>query len=277
MVSLPHTFISEKPLMRRITTTVLSTVAGLALAAAAYATPTPNSAVIHERVFNDCPTSTLVSTNLFPGLIEINDSNASPPFCAGFANLHTWRFSTDGVNAIQFLNGDAFEYSATVQLNGNGEGGLSLAPWYSPDADGLFNCKTSGEIACFGGRMPFFSFTGAFGLNYVNNTPIQLGITYLPRGLSAANPAQIVYNVRYSSTNYTSGLINFDQGNPSEDPPHGQWGALNPWYAGGHDKMLVQTIGQPHSMDAKWNDIQYSTSPVSARKSTWGTLKKLYH
>src|ERR1041385_5509331 len=264
--------------MRRITTTCLALAAGLALATAAFATPLPNSAVLHLRVFNDCPISTLDTVNAFPGSIVIDDQNVPPqPQCAGFANLHTWRFSTDGVNAIQFQNADAFEYSTTMVLNGVGEGGLNMSPWFSPDADGLFNCRTTdGEIACFGGRMPFFSFTGAFGLIYVNNTPIQLGISYLPNGLSSVSPAQIVYNVRYMSTNYTSGLIAFDQGNPAEDPPHGQWGALNPWYAGGHVKMFVQIIGQPHGMNATWNDIQYLTGPVAAKKSTWSEIKKLY-
>lgn len=264
--------------MRRITTTGLALAAGLALATAALAAPLPNSAVVHTRVFDDCPISILTVTNLFPALVEINDQNQPPqPLCAGFANLHTWRFSTDGTNALQFQNGDTFEYNSTVTLNGAGEGGLSLAPWWSPDADGLFNVRTTdGEIACFGGRMPFFTFTGAFGLTYVNNTPIQLGISYFPNGLSSSSPAQVVYNVRYNSINYTSGLLNFDQGNPAEDPPHGQWGALNPWYAGGHVKMFLFPTGQPHGMDAKWGDIQYLTGPVPTSKSSWGQLKKLY-
>lgn len=262
--------------MRRITTPALA-VACLAFAASAFATPLPNSAVIHTRVFNDCPVSILTVTNAFPGSIAISDQNAVPPFCAGFANLHTWRFSNDGINSLQFLNGDAFEYSCIVVLNGVGEGGLNMSPWFSEDADGLFNVRTTdGEIACFGGRMPFFTFTGAFGLHYVNNTPIQLGITYIPNGLSSVSPAQVVYNVRYASINYTSGLIAFDQGNTAEDPPHGLWGALNPWFAGGHMKMFVQTIGQPHGCNGTWTDIQYTTNPVSATKSSWSAIKKLY-
>ena len=252
-------------------------VAVLWLASASYATPLPNSAVLHLRVFNDCPISILNTVNAFPGSIVIDDQNPTAPFCVGFANLHTWRFSTDGVNAIQFQNGDAFEYSCVLVLNGVGEGGLNMSPWFSPDADGLFNVRTTdGEIACFGGRMPFFSFTGAFGLHYVNNTPIQLGITYIPNGLSSVSPAQIVYNVRYGSINYTSGLLNFDQGNAAEDPPHGLWGALTPWYAGGHVKMFVQTIGQPHGMTATWSDIQYNTGPVPTVNTSWGRLKQLY-
>lgn len=264
--------------MRRITTTALSLAAGLALATAAFATPLPNSASVNTRVFDDCPISILTVTNLFPGLVEIDDQNQPPqPICAGFANLHTWRFSQDGINAIQFQNGDAFEYSSTVKLNGAGEGGLSLAPWWSPDPDGLFNVRTTdGEVAVFGGRLPFFTFTGAFGLVYTNNTPIQLGITYLPRGLSLASPAQVVYSVRYNAINYTSGLLNFDQGNPAEDPPHGQYGALSPWYAGGHMKMFAFPAGQPHGMNGQWGQIQYSTAPVSAQKSSWASIKKLY-
>ncbi len=264
--------------MRRITTTAMTVAAAcMTFAAVSFATPLPNSAVIHERVFNDCPVSTLTTSNLFPALITINDQNTTPPFCAGFANLHTWRFSTDGANAIQFLNEDTFEFSCEVVLNGVGEGGLNMSPWFSPDADGLFNIRTTdGEIACFGGRMPFFTFTGAFGLHYVNNTPIMLGITYLPNGLSAGSPGQIVYNLRYASTNYTSGLLNFDEGNTAENPPHGLWGALTPWYAGGHMKMFVQTIGQPHGIQGDWRNIQYTAGPTPSKKSSWSTLKKLY-
>jgi hypothetical protein len=124
--------------------------------------------------------------------------------------------------------------------------------------------------------MPFFSFTGAFGLVYVNNTPIQLGITYIPNGLSSVSPAQVVYNVRYNAINYTSGLLNFDEGNPAEDPPHGLWGALTPWYAGGHVKMFVQQPGVPHGITATWRDIQYTSGPTPAEATTWGNVKSIY-
>src|SRR5262245_30126100 len=134
--------------MKTVTRYTLAALAVVAMAATAHATPTPNSAVLHTRVFNDCPVSVLNTVNAFPGSIVIDDQNNVPPFCAGFANLHTWRFSTDGVNPIQFINGDTFEYSCTMVLNGTGEGGLNLSPWFGPDADGLFNVRTTdGEIA----------------------------------------------------------------------------------------------------------------------------------
>jgi len=264
--------------MKRIGYSILPVLAFAAFAAtSASATPVPNSAVLHLRVFNDCPISILNTVNAYPGSIVIDDQNPVPPFCAGFANLHTWRFSTDGVNALQFQNGDEFAFSSNFVLSGAGEGGLSLSPWWSPDADGLFNVRsTDGEIACFGGRMPFFSFTGAFGLVYLPGTSIDLGISYFPRSLSAVDPAQVIYTVRYNSINYTSGLLNFDQGNPAEDPPHGQWGALSPWYAGGHVKMFVQTIGQPHGATATWSDIQSNSGPTPTTPKSWGAIKADY-
>ena len=90
------------------------------------------------------------------------------------------------------------------------------------------------------------------------------------------SPAQIIYDVDYQSVHYTSGLINFDQGNPAEDPPHGLWGALNPWYAGGHVKMFVQTVGEPHGIDAQWIDIMSNSGPVPAKTGTWGSVKASY-
>ena len=264
--------------MKRIGYSILPVLAFAAFAAtSASATPVPNSAVLHLRVFNDCPISILNTTNAFPALIQIDDQNQVPPFCVGFANLHTWRFSTDGVNSIQFQNADAFQYSAVLVLNGAGEAGLSMSPWFSEDADGQFNVRsTDGEIACFGGRMPFYTFTGQQGLVYTNNTPIFLEIVYNPRSLNAVAPAQITYNIRYNSTNYTSGPLNFDEGNTSEDPPHGLWGALNPWYAGGHMKMFVQTVGQPHGAIGTWSDIQYNSQPTPAMPKTWGSIKADY-
>jgi hypothetical protein len=263
--------------MRRITTLVLAGAA-LCLSAAAFATPLPNSAVVHTRVFDDCPISILTVNNSFPVLIEIDDQNQPPqPLCSGFANLHTWRFSTDGTNDIQFLNEDTFEYSCELVLNGVGEGGLNLAPWWGPQADGLFNVRTTdGEIACFGGRMPFYTFTGAHGLVYVNNTPIMVGISYFPNGLSGASPAQVIYSIRYNAINYSSGPLNFDEGNPAEDPPHGLWGALTPWYAGGHMKMFAFPSATPHGINGQWRNIQYTSGPTSGKKSSWGELKKLY-
>ena len=71
-----------------------SAVMTLALVGAAFATPVPNSAIISERIFNDCALSTLTSTNLYPASISIND--VMHQACVGNANLHSWSYSEDG-------------------------------------------------------------------------------------------------------------------------------------------------------------------------------------
>ena len=53
-------------LFMRVLSHALVLVPLLALASIASSTPTPNSAVLHTRVFDDCPTSVLSVTNLFP-------------------------------------------------------------------------------------------------------------------------------------------------------------------------------------------------------------------
>src|SRR5262245_48883220 len=74
--------------MKRIGYSVLASAAIALIAAAAFATPAPNSAIVSERVFNDCPLSTVTTLNSYPGSISIED--AMHPACVGNANLHSW-------------------------------------------------------------------------------------------------------------------------------------------------------------------------------------------
>lgn len=260
--------------MRRISTTIGAVVL-LALAASALATPSPNSAVITPRVFNDCPGSNLTTVNNYPAQIVIDDANVG---CVGWANLHLWRFSEDGSNAAVFANGDAFRFCATVMVTGSGQGeaGLQISPWWSP-VDGRFHIRTTdGEIACWGGRFPFYSFTANHGLSYVKGTSIYMEIIYLPNGLSAASPATIEYKCTYNSVNYTSGPLAFDEGNPAEDPPHGLWGILTPAEVGAFHNFLVQLSGPQGNSRAEWNDICFEALVVPVAEKTWGTIKGLY-
>ena len=44
----------------------------------------------------------------------------------------------------------------TISDGGEGEGGNGISPWWSQLVDGIFNMRTAdGEVACFGGRLPF--------------------------------------------------------------------------------------------------------------------------
>ncbi|MGH7741362.1 MAG: hypothetical protein ACRENS_05000, partial [Candidatus Eiseniibacteriota bacterium] len=215
----------------------------------------------------------------YPSRIVISDQDVS---CLGSTNFHMWSMSDDGSNETAFPNNSAFSLDADLVIDGptDGEGGLRLAPWWSPNTDGLFNCRTTdGEIACFGGRLPFYSFTATNGLHYVKGTSIHLSIEYHQNGLSALTPATIQYTVIYGGNTYSSGRLNFDQGNPAEDPPHGQWGCLNDGFLGGQFKAYGSQGVVPAGLTATWSNINFQnldSQPVPTHTSSWGKIKALY-
>lgn len=265
-------------MFKMIKVSVLIAIAALALTTGvALATDTPTSAVVIERVFNDSFASILTVTNNYPALIEIDDQCAGP---LGWANLHVWRFSTDGITAQQFDNADGFSFFADVTLSGtgNGEAGLQIAPWWSPLVDGRFNVRTpDGEVACFGGRLPFYSF-GSQGVSYVKGTTVRLGIIYTTNVEMDHLPATIEY-LYNDGTQYTSGPIPFDEGNPSEDPPHGVWGILTPAYAGGHFQFNNMVgAGDGANFNVTWENISFQDlgTVVPADNTSWGEVKSLF-
>lgn len=217
----------------------------------ALATPAIDSAVLNLRVFNDDPDSVLSSTNNYPTYISFNDTqlDGGNSGTTGWANLHNFRLSSNsGISEAVFYNNDAFEFYSDVTLSGNItiEGGLSVSPWWSQEVDGRFHLRTSdGEIACFGGRLPFYSFTGSQGLTYTPGTTVRLGVKYNPNGLSETDPATIEY-LYNDGTQYTSGPLAFDMGNPAEEDPYGLWGMLNNARVGGFTQMLID-IGNPEA------------------------------
>ncbi len=242
------------------------------------ATPFPNSAVINERVFNDCPTSILTTVNNYPSLVAIEDTQLD---CGGFANLHNWRFSEDGMTEAVFNNGDAFTFCAVLTITGAGEGeaGLMISPWWSQEVDGRFNVRTTdGEIACFGGRLPFFSFTGTFGVTYQKGDAIFLRIVYLPNDLNSTNPATVEYELIYNGWGaLSSGPLPFDEGNPAEDPPYGLWGMLNDARVGAHVQAFLQAGNPNAGLRAEWTQICFDNLDVVPTESaTWGKVKALY-
>lgn len=252
-------------------------VVAVGLAGSASATPFPNSAVINERIFNDCPTSVLTTENNYPAQIAIQDENLS---CGGFANRHNWRFSEDGVNDAVLNNADGFSFCAILTLTGtsDGEAGLQITPWWSQDVDGVFNVRsTDGEIACFGGRLPFYSFTASQGVVYMKGESIFMRMTYLPHDLNESNPATVQYDLIYDGMFYTSGPLPFDQGNPDEDPPYGLWGMLNDGRAGGHVQCFLQAGNPDANFRAEWTQICFENlDVVPTTQSTWGEVKSLY-
>jgi hypothetical protein len=256
--------------MKRI---AFSSLAGLTLLTALATqgmaqTPNPNSAVIKTRIFNDCPFSRVTVVNNYPALISIQDDSVA---CSGFANLHNWTFSTDGTTGAQFPNSSDFSVSTDLVLDGTGtrgEAGLRVSPWYGQDTDGRFNIKIDpsdpahdGEIACFGGRLPFFSFTTAYGLHYVKGTPIHLAITVKPHAVNSASPLTFQYDLTYQGNSYTSGQLRVDSGNPNEDPPHGLWGLLNFAEVGGYFQPRLDLGNFNNKLKATFTNIRFVICP----------------
>jgi hypothetical protein len=244
---------------------------GLVLCGTAIASPCINGAVIKTRIFNDNPNSVVTTNNSYASSITINDDQSGGG--QGWANLHNFRLSADGGTTLaSFANADGFGFAADVTLTGTGnsEGGLQVAPWWSLDVDGRFMVNTGGEIAVFGGRLPFYSFTNAHGLTYTKGNTVRLGVVYRPNSLSALDPATIVYIVTMDSNTYCSGELLFDEGNPAEDPPHGVWGMLSPAQVGGYFQPQVGTTGNWEQ--ATFGNMNYVPEPATMMILALGSL-----
>jgi len=250
-------------------------------------TPNANSAVLDLRTFNDCPASTLTAINAYPSLISINDTDVE---CVGWTNLHTWSFSEDGITRAQFENCSHYKFSCVFNGMttgaGVGEGGLRLSPWWNtwwggPPVDGRFMVRIggNGEIACFGGRLPFYSFTSGWGVTYTPGTDIWMEIVYSPHALTLADPARIIYKIYYQGVGYFSPALPFDEGSvgPTEGDIHGNWGELYPTTVGGYFQLPGGNGGALYDMTAQWKKIHYEgPAATPATRTTWGQLKTMY-
>ncbi len=283
--------------MKRIGYSSLAFLATAALAmglasAASAVTPIPNGAYFNLNTWGTCPGSPVTVTNNYPSSVAIEHTFL---VCNGWAELHAWRFSADGgVNPAYFPNDADFSFSSTVTLTGvnanGGETGINIAPWWDgptrpwggayPFDGGRVNCRVpDGEIACFGGRMPFYNFTAAEGIHFALNTPISITMTYHPNGLSSASPGSVKYDLVWLGVPYTSGFLNMDEGNVAEGAVWGNWGILKDATAGGffQARMDPASIADPAHLKAEFSNIQFSTSQVvPAKATTWGQLKSLY-
>ncbi len=239
-------------------------------------TPIGGRADITTRIFNDCPSSTVTTGDSYPGVVWIKD--IMDPACDGYANLHIWDVSDDGVVPATFENCSMYGLAATFVLEGaHSEGGLRLSPWWSPNVEGRFMVNTAtGEVACFGGRLPYYSFTAAYGVHYEPDLAARLEIVYNPGGLQESYPATIQYSLTYQGHWYLSPPFWLDQGNPAEDPPHGLWGQLYPTRVGGYFQPQC-TPGEASYGWANWWGIRYLTGwAAPTRRTSWGGVKAIY-
>jgi hypothetical protein len=243
------------------------------LSAGAFASPYIDSAVVKTRIFNDIPGSTVTTTNtlsgypgnIYSGLVGIKDENVSAE--SGWANRHNFRLSENGgISEAVFSNDDAFWFFADVTITGtaNSEGGLNLAPWWSKDVDGVLMANTAnGEVAAFGGRLPFFSFTANYGVSYTKGDTVRMGMLYDPHSLTEADPGSILYYYEDTTGIYWSPLLKFDMGNPAEDPPYGLWGILNDARLGGYFQVLNNPEDPSNWGEIVFSNVYYTPEPAT--------------
>jgi len=277
--------------MKRIGYHILGALVLVAMTSVAHAqTPNANGAHWTFRINPDnCPITNITTGGSYPSSFYIEESNL---LCTGWANTHVWRFSEDGgATPAVFHNNSNFHFCADLVIEAShangGEAGINIAPWWWL-ADGRINVRIpDGEIAAFGGRMPFVTWTNpadtqnywGSSLHYVEGTTIHLEMTYIsgPTGPSEASPGQVQFSVGYEGNTYTTPWLLLDMGNPAEDPPHGLWGILDPASAGGFmQARLTQTAED--FVRATWNNVCYDNLQVVPTQNTsWGRVKSLYN
>lgn len=161
---------------------------------------------INERVFNDFPGSTLVTTNNFPLLVGFDETSYG---AGGFANRHDAILSDDGGASAKLLNTvDAFDVKADVTLNAGAvsprkESGIRVNSGITGDGQFIINTD-AGEIVAFGGPLPFYSFNGSNGLSYTEGDTINMRMIYRP-----GSPGSIEYIVDEGVGSVSSGQLLF--------------------------------------------------------------------
>lgn len=159
------------------------------------------------RFFNDFASSSLTYSSNYSasnGSLSVRETDYGS---GNFANRHIAFFAdANGGNRVDFDYGDAFSFKTTLTINeatdvGNAEVGFQVDLF----GLGFFGALTGpGEIAAFGGPLPFHSF-GA-GVYSVGDT-VMLRMTHIPGGGEGnmANPSVMVYE--YNNLTTASGWI----------------------------------------------------------------------
>ena len=182
---------------------------------------------------------------------------ASPTSTAGASS------DDGGATAARFDNNSNFTFGTDFKIDGagEGEGGLRISPWYGQFVDGRFMANaTSGEIACFGGALPFYSFTVNHGITYTRGTARSIWRPpYRAHDMVSTDPATIQYRVIYNGNTYDSPVLPFGEQNPTmcNSPQYNDlFGMMNDGRVGGYFQPRANTGA---SLTATWGNIAYSS------------------
>lgn len=178
-----------------------------------------------NRVWNDFASSTLVPTNNYPAQVSWDES-----FPAGttgnFANKHLSYLSTDGGASAFGLDGNqSWTLTTHVQISApNGaprkEGALQIEnprPGLGYTDEGHLLVASDGEVAIFGGVMPFYTSNFTGGPWYSLNSVSLLTFQYFAPG---SNPNDPILGGLQVSMN--DPILGFHQS------PILTWGAMEP-------------------------------------------------
>lgn len=282
--------------MKRISYSSLAFLAAMTLASVAGATPNPNGVQFKLHYLPpwdtlvQCPVSIPTTENNYPFSIAIQDSFMP---CASWMNQSLWHFSEDGgATAARLHSADNFKFSTELVVDGTtaagGEAYININPWWV-EFDGRINVKAGmggGEIAAFGGFMPFVTWTNAAdpsniwasSLSYVKGTVITLGIEYIggPTGPSIAFPGRVKYYLNYGGTDYNTGYFPLSVGDTDQfDSVHNAPDCYV--YAGGGIGVIGDSPNFDTKMKATWSNIQFTNlQSTPTKSSTWGAMKALY-
>lgn len=207
---------------------------------------TINSVRIQNRNFNDFPGSTILQTVQYPTTVDWDERfpagaasrlpAGNPPGSGGFANRHFGWFSADnGASNYAFQNGESFTARANVLIQTGGnitpggnalprreagfaifnpqngfDGGNPNNPIVSYIDEGFVMVASDGEVAMFGGGLPFFSFNSLNDPNarYFLGTSARIEFRYFAP--SGGNPAacQVVFT-NFLGTEFASPVLPF--------------------------------------------------------------------
>jgi hypothetical protein len=290
--------------MKRTGYNILASLATLALlglvSTAIAATPTPNGVYVGPgwlRYFDDLgPPATVTLTQTPPsGMPTQVVWGYNTPFdVGGWGEKGLWQLSGDGgATHLLFPNLCNYSYEADFTLAGtnvaHAEGGIGVSPWWNDDG-GPFMAKyypgdpNDGQIVAYGGVIPAFDFTAAFGIHYTLGATVHEKVLYLAGSVepTAAMPATVQFSVIYGGVPYSSPILPCAAANPA-DPPHHTYGQLD------DTKLSGYVLGGPHTMNSgdptgagtltgTFGDIRFQNldGATPAHATTWGALKALY-
>jgi len=184
-----------------------------------------NGTVMQNRVWNDFASSTLVSTNNYPAQVSWDES-----FPAGttgnFANKHLAYLSTDGGATPLGLNvGQSWTLTTNIQISAPNasprkEGALQIEnprPGLGYTDEGHVLVASDGEVAIFGGVMPFYTSNFTGGPWYSLNSISTLTLEYFAPGSNPMDP--ILGGLRVSMNDPVHGF---------HQSPILTWGSMEP-------------------------------------------------